>query len=303
MSTDDGPTVDVALRPPLAEPYAPAGRTPDIDATMLLEIDGATVQRDGRPILDDLHLRVASGQHTVIIGPNGAGKSTLVKLVARQIYPLARADGRGRVRVFGRERWNVAELRGLLGIVSPALQREYTTDAGLTAFDAVVSGFLSARGLGLDLASQVDARMRAQAGAALAELGASQLARREMGSLSTGEARRVLIARALVHHPRALLLDEPCAGLDLASRRRFLERLRVLARGGTTLLLVTHHVEEIIPEIQQAVLLRDGGVFASGRKDAVLNSANLSAAFDMPIVVTSGDGWYHASVATRELPQ
>ncbi|MGH8153260.1 MAG: ABC transporter ATP-binding protein, partial [Rhodanobacteraceae bacterium] len=245
-----------------------AGAGPN--ATPLLEIDGATVLRDGRPIIDDLQLRVAPRQHTVIVGPNGAGKSTLVKLVARQVYPLARDDGCGRVRVFGRERWNVTELRGRLGIVSPALQLEYSIDTTLTAFDAVVSGFLSAQGLGLDLEHQVDAVMRARAAAALVEIGAAHLAQRHMASLSTGEARRVLIARALVHHPQALLLDEPCAGLDLASRRRFLRRLQDLARGGTTLLLVTHHVEEILPEVEQAVLLRSGRVFAAGTKRTTL---------------------------------
>lgn len=267
------------------------------DNVPLLEIDGASVLRDGRPIIDDLRLRVAAGQHTAIIGPNGAGKSTLVKLIARQVYPLAQDDASGRVRVFGRERWSIAELRGLLGMVSPALQREYTTDGSLTAFDAVVSGFLSARGLGLDLASRITPAMREQAAEALEEVGAAHLARRAMADLSTGEARRVLIARALVHHPRALLLDEPCAGLDIASRRRFLNRLRELASNGTTLLLVTHHVEEILPEIRQVVLLREGRVFAAGPTAAVLTSASLTAVFGMPVRIGTANGWYHASIA------
>lgn len=273
-----------------------AAAAPLPDAALLLDIDGASVLRDGRLIVDDLRLRIAPGQHTVVIGPNGAGKSTLVQLIARQVYPLARDDGRGRVRVFGRERWNVGELRGLLGIVSPALQREYTTDGTLTAFDAVASGFLAARGFGLDLARSLTATMRAQAAAALEEVGAGHLARRAMASLSTGEARRVLIARALVHHPRALLLDEPCAGLDMVSRRRFLARLRGLARGGTTLLLVTHHVEEILPEIRQVVLLRAGRVVAAGPKAAVLTDACLGAAFGMPLETGQSDGWFHANL-------
>lgn len=262
--------------------------------TALLEIDAASVKRDGRLILDQLDLRVAGGQHTAILGANGAGKSTLVKLVTRQIYPLARSDGRGQVRIFGRERWNVAELRGLLGIVSPSLQRDYTTETPLEVFDAVVSGFFSARGLGLD--HQVTGSMRARAGEALEQIGASHLAGREMASLSTGEARRVLIARALVHRPRALLLDEPCAGLDLVSRRHFLETLRALARGGTTLLLVTHHIEEILPEVDQVLLLRDGRVLQQGDKAAMLTDAMLGATFGMPIHVHQRGPWYHAMV-------
>lgn len=260
----------------------------------LLEIDDATVLRGGQPVLDRFSLRVDAGRHTAILGANGSGKSTLVQLVARQLYPLAPGDGRSPVRVFGRTHWNVAELRGLLGIVSSSVQHDYTSEMPLEVFDAVVSGFYAARGLGLD--HQVSASMRERARNALEQLEASHLIGREMASLSTGEARRVLIARALVHRPRALLLDEPCAGLDLASRRRFLESLRGLARGGTTLLLVTHHVEEIIPEIGQVLLLRHGRAMRQGDKAAVLTDAALGEAFDMPVRVTRHGEWYHAAI-------
>lgn len=261
---------------------------------VLLEIDEASVIRGERMILDRLSLRIAAGQHTAILGPNGSGKSTLVKLITRQLYPLARQGGGSSVRVFGRERWNVAELRSLLGIVSPALQLDYTSDTPLEVFDAVVSGFFAARGLGLD--HRVSETMRERALEALAHSGAAQLAGREMASLSTGEARRVLIARALVHRPRALLLDEPCAGLDLASRRHFLESLRTLARGGTTLLLVTHHIEEILPEIDQVVLLRDGRVLQQGNKAAMLTDATLTHTFGMPVRVQQRGDYYSAAI-------
>ncbi len=287
-------------RPNALQAITFAGIVPRMDASIatppLLEIEAATVQRGNRLALDRLALRVEAGQHTAILGANGSGKSTLVQLIARQLYPLAPGDGRGPVRVFGRERWNVAELRGLLGIVSPTLQSDYTSDAPLEVFDAVVSGFFAARGLGLD--QQASASMREQARAALAQSGAGHLVGRTMASLSTGEARRVLIARALVHRPRALLLDEPCAGLDLASRRRFLESLRALARGGTTLLLVTHHVEEILPEIGQVLLLKDGRVVRQGDKAATLTDEALAEAFGLPVRVTRHGEWYHAAVAT-----
>ncbi|MFK2877683.1 ABC transporter ATP-binding protein [Rhodanobacter hydrolyticus] len=260
----------------------------------LLEIDNATVLRGNCTALDRLSLRIEAGQHTAILGANGSGKSTLVQLIARQLYPLAPSDGRSPVRVFGRDRWNVAELRGLLGIVSPALQRDYTTDTPLEVFDAVVSSFFAARGLWLD--HEITEAMRERANAALVQLEVSHLIGREMASLSTGEARRVLIARALAHRPRALLLDEPCAGLDLASRRHFLETLRALARSGTTLLLVTHHVEEIIPEIERVLLLKNGLALREGGKAATLTGEALGEAFAMPIRVTQHGDWYHATV-------
>jgi iron complex transport system ATP-binding protein len=265
------------------------------DAVPLLDLHEASVLRGERLILDRLSLRLAVGQHTAILGANGSGKSTLIKLIARQIYPLAREGGAPSVKVFGRERWSVSELRSLIGIVSPALQGDYTSgEAPLEVFDAVVSGFFAARGLWVD--HEVSDLMRQRAMDALAQVQASRLVGREMASLSTGEARRVLIARALVHRPRALLLDEPCAGLDPASRRRFLETLRLLARSGVTLVLVTHHVEEILPEVDHVVLLRDGRLLRQGSKADVLNDEALTAAFGMPMRVENTGGYFRAEV-------
>ena len=260
----------------------------------LLAIDRASVMQGDRLVLDRLSLSIADRQHTAILGPNGSGKSTLVKLIARQLYPLAQRDGSGTVRIFGRDRWNVAELRSVLGIVSPAVQLDYTSDTPVEVFDAVVSGFFAARGVSFH--HQVTDDMRSRAAEALSQAGAADLTGRDMASLSTGEARRVLIARALVHQPRALLLDEPCAGLDMASRRRFLESLRELARAGTTLLLVTHHVEEILPEIDHVVLLRDGRVFREGSKAETLTDSALSETFGMPVRVTRHGDYYAAAL-------
>ena len=260
----------------------------------LLTIDRASLMQGDRLVLDQLTLRLADGQHTAILGPNGSGKSTLVKLIARHLYPLAQRDGSGTVRIFGRDRWNVSELRSLLGIVSPAVQLDYTSDTPVEVFDAVVSGFFAARGTSFN--HQITDDMRERATEALRQVGATSLVGRNMVSLSTGEARRVLIARALVHRPRALLLDEPCAGLDMASRRHFLESLRALARSGTTLLLVTHHVEEILPEIDNVVLLRDGQVFKQGDKSSTLTDGALSETFGMPVRVTTHGNYYAAAL-------
>lgn len=267
----------------------------EITAAPLLDIDDASVMRGDRLILDRFSLRIGAGQHTAILGANGAGKSTLVRLITRELYPLAQRDGCTAMRVFGRDRWHVSDLRGLLGIVSPSLQHDCTTDATLEVSEAVLSSFFAAQRLGLN--HHVTPAMRERADEALEDAGATHLLGRTMASLSTGEARRVLIARALVHRPRALLLDEPCAGLDMASRRRFLENLRGLAQGGTTLLLVTHHVEEILPEIRQVVLLRDGCLLKQGDKDEVLTGELLSETFGMPVCVERRGDYFSAAVA------
>lgn len=251
----------------------------------LLDIRRASVLAGDALVLDDLSLAIAPGQHTAILGANGSGKSTLVKLIARQLYPLAG----GRVSVFGRERWSVRELRALLGIVSPAVQSDYAGGEPLEVFSAVASGFFNARGL---WRHELTDAMRVRAHEALDLMGARHLTGREMASLSTGEARRVLIARALVHRPRALLLDEPCGGLDPATRRRFLEILRGLARAGTTLIMVTHHVEEILPEIGHVVALKGGRLFREGEKAELVDEPTLSALFDAPIRIGCRDGWY-----------
>src|SRR5579859_8277980 len=266
----------------------------EITAAPLLEIDDASVMRGDRLILDRFSLRIGAGQHTAILGANGAGKSTLVRLITRELYPLAGRDGRASMHVFGRDRWHVSDLRGLLGIVSPSLQHDCTSDATLEVTEAVLSSFFAAQRLGLD--HRVTPTMRERTDEALHQAGATHLLGRTMASLSTGEARRVLIARALVHRPKALLLDEPCAGLDMASRRRFLESLRGLARGGTTLLLVTHHVEEILPEVRRVVLLQDGHLLHQGDKASVLTDALLTETFGLPICVQQQGDYYSAAV-------
>lgn len=257
----------------------------------LLTIDRATVLREDRRLLDALSLSIQPGQHTAILGPNGSGKSTLVKLIERRLYPLVHDDGAPVVRVFGRDRWNVAELRSLLGVVSSDLRREFEA-SNEHALHAVLSGFFASMTLGLD--HVVDDAMRRRAVEALERVGAAHLAERDVSTLSTGEARRVLIARALVHRPQALLLDEPCAGLDPGTRRRFLDLLGELAREGTTLVLVTHHVEEIVPEIGHVVMLRDGRLFDQGPKESLLAGDRLSELFGWPMEVERGSGFYAA---------
>lgn len=255
----------------------------------LLQIDDVTVTRGGAALLDGLSLSIREGQHTAILGQNGSGKSTLVRLIAREVYP---AGGKEGVRIFGQTTWDVFELRKRLGIVSPGLHQDLSSQPALEVIDVVISGFFAARGVWGH--HQVTTPMRHAAIQALIRMGAGHLGGRLMATLSTGEARRVLIARALVHQPRALLLDEPCAGLDPGTRRRFLDTLRGLALSGTTLILVTHHVEEILPEIDHILLLDQGRVQAEGNKADLITSARLTDLYGLPTEVTRRGDWFTA---------
>ena len=256
----------------------------------IIDIANATVHAGDTIILHDVQCQIAAQQNTTILGANGSGKSTLVKLITRQLYP---AYG-GEVRIFGEDSWNVFELRKLLGIISSSLQTDFDAPPPLEVLECVVSGFFSSRGLYAH--SEVTEHMRSASLDALAQMEATHLIGRTMDTLSTGQARRVLIARALAHQPRALLLDEPCAGLDPAARYHFLQTLRGIVRGGTTLLMDTHHIEEILPEMDHVVMLRNGHIVHQGDKRDLLTSAVLTDLFNIPMQVTQQGDWYQAEV-------
>jgi iron complex transport system ATP-binding protein len=262
-------------------------------AAPVLELSNATVIKGDRPVLRDLTLTIREGEHTAILGPNGAGKSLLVKLLTHEVRALVTDDGESTVRVFGSDNWDVFDLRSQLGIVSADLHQRFVSgnsEGRIRGEAAVLSGFLASDGI--LRYGNVTGDMRQRASAALERMGAGHLAGRWLDELSSGEARRVLLARALVTSPRALVLDEPTTGLDLAARHDFMERVRGIARDGTTLILITHHIDEIVPEIQRVVLLRDGRIAAAGPKTSVLTSSRLSELFDAPIVLEQNDGYY-----------
>lgn len=262
-------------------------------APALLELDRARVVRDGVVVLHDISLRIPLGRHTAILGPNGCGKSTLVKLIHRELYPIARADPP--VRVFGQARWSVASLRSQLGMVAADLHTDLAQLRGLDVEDTVLSGYRATWGV-VDVAL-ITPDMQARAREALALVDALPLLHRRLATLSAGEARRVLIARALIHRPQALLLDEPTTGLDVASRHRFLQTLRGVMQAGTTLVLVTHHLEEVLPGIEHVVLLRDGRVVGDGPAEALLTSARMSELYGMPLRVLVGEDGTRGLVA------
>jgi iron complex transport system ATP-binding protein len=254
----------------------------------LLELQNVHVQRGNRLALNGLNLRIECGEHVAILGPNGSGKSTLIKTITRECYPLLRPDTV--LRIMGQDSWNIFDLRSHIGLVSNDLMAQCTRD--IKGLELVVSGFFGSIGIWPN--HVVTPEMRASALAAMERLEVTHLAARWLDELSSGEARRLLIARALIHHPDTLLLDEPTTSLDLPSLREVRGQLRKLAAEGVGLLLITHHLDDIIPEIDRVVLLREGQVAFDGPKREVLTSERLSATFGIPLDVISRAGFYHA---------
>ena len=269
--------------------------------TPVLELSDATVVKNDRRILDSLSLVIREGEHTAIVGPNGAGKSALVNLLTHDDRPVRHEDGSPSVRVFGEASWTVFDLRAQLGIVSADLHHRFVlgnNEGRVTGEAAVLSGFLATQGI-LRYGA-VTPEMRKRAADALERMGAAHLAKRWLNEVSTGEARRVLLARALVTSPRALILDEPTTGLDLVARHEFTERVRQIAQAGTTIILITHHIEEIVPEIDRVVLVGGGRIVASGTKREILTAARLSELFMAPIVLEEEtDGYFYARPSAK----
>jgi len=254
----------------------------------LLEFHNVKMLRGGKPVLDGLTFRIEAGEHAAILGPNGSGKSSILKLLTRELYPVSR-DRSYRLRVLGRDSWELFELRRHLGIVSMDLQHEFAREC--SGWEAVVSGYFSSVGLWSN--HKVTPAMERKAWKVLERLEVAPLAGRLMTEMSSGEARRMLLGRALIHDPAALVLDEPTTSLDLRLVREFRETMRKLARGGTSILLVTHAIEEVIPEIRRVILLRDGRVFKDGPKRKVLTAENLSELYRMPVRLDEEHGYYH----------
>lgn len=254
----------------------------------LVDFENVFVRRADRLGLNGLTLAIESGEHVAILGPNGSGKSTLIKTIARECYPLIRSGTRLHIR--GRQNWNIFELRSHLGIVSNDLMARCARD--ITGRELVLSGFFGSIGVWPN--HHVLPEMEETAEQAMSRLAVLHLANRWVDELSSGEARRLLIARALIHNPSSLLLDEPTTSLDLSALQEVREHLRSLAASGVGLLLVTHHLDDIIPEIERVVLLRKGAVFADGPKAAVLTSECLSELFGVAVEVFERNGYYHA---------
>jgi iron complex transport system ATP-binding protein len=254
----------------------------------LIDFQNVTVRRDCRVVLESVTLSIAQGEHAAILGPNGSGKSTLIKVISRDLYPVIKAEPWS-LRILGRDRWHLFDLRNHLGIVSNDWMQMCTRD--YSGYEIALSGFFGS--VGIWPHHPVTAEMEHKTRDVMELLEISHLAARNTNEMSSGEARRILIARALVHNPQALVLDEPTTSLDLRATWELREVLRKLAAGGISILMVTHHLPDIIPEIRRVVLMRQGRVMLDGAKDRVLDAEALSGLFGVPVEVLERGGYYH----------
>ena len=255
----------------------------------LLEYADVTVFSDGRKILDSLSIRIDEGEHIAILGPNGAGKSSFIRTILRELYPVA--DTRNLVfRFRGKDNWDVFELRSAIGIVSNDLQ--FTFTRGITGREAILSGFFSSVGL---FNRTITSAMDRKADEILAFLEIQHLRDRPMNAMSSGESRRILIGRALVHDPATLILDEPTNSLDLFALHTFRDTIRTVARSGTGIILVTHNLHDIIPEISRVILMRDGRFCGDGPTEEMLTDTRIKDLFRVPVHVVKKDGYYYAT--------
>jgi iron complex transport system ATP-binding protein len=253
-----------------------------------LNLAHVNVARGDNVVLHDINLTVNTGEHIAILGPNGCGKSTLIKTITCECYPIAQPETK--VSIFGRERWDLTELKKRLGVVSPELPGRPTLHT--TGRDAVLTGFFSSSTLWPNLT--VTQAMQARADEVLAQVDAVDLAEKLVGEMSAGQQRRIMIGRALVASSQMLLLDEPSNALDLAAQADLRNLLRKLAQHGTGILLITHHIADILPEIDRLLLMREGRIVADGPKADLLTAANLSNLFKTEVNMTERDGFYHA---------
>ena len=262
--------------------------------TPFLHLAHVNVARGENIVLHDINLSVKAGEHIAILGPNGCGKSTLIKTITCECYPIAQPQTT--VSIFGRERWDLTELKKRLGVVSAELPGRHTLTT--TGRDAVLTGFFSSSTLWPNLT--VTEAMRTRADEVLEQIDAVPLANKPVGEMSAGQQRRIMIGRALAGSSstssgrQMLLLDEPSNALDIAAQQHLRHLLRRLAQQGTGILLITHHVSDIIPEIDRILMMKDGRIVADGPRSQLLTAPRLSDLFKTEVHLTQKDGFHHA---------
>ncbi|WP_411814562.1 ABC transporter ATP-binding protein [Dehalococcoides mccartyi] len=257
------------------------------DLPPLIEFKNISLMRGERLCLKNINMVINRGQNLAILGPNGAGKSSLIKTITRELYPIFDPHGSS-LRILGQENWDVFSLRSQLGIVSAEILSQ---DISQTCKEAVLSGYFGSPYL--HDANLVSPQMETYAKDIMHMLEIDHLAKRLTDEISSGEARRVVIARALVNNPQSLLLDEPTTNLDMKSAHQLRMLLSKISHMDTQIILVTHNLTDIIPEIDRVVMLKDGSIFRDGVKTEIMTEANFSELFGFEVNLLNKDGFYY----------
>ncbi len=252
--------------------------------TALIEMRNVRVKCGRKDVFSNLSLTLPPDRSSAVIGPNGSGKSTLLKLIFRDLYPVA--DENSIFRVLGQSPWEMDRLRMRMGLVSQDLQTK--VDNQTTVLQVVVAQYYSS--LTTYRTQTYSDEQIATARAHLETVGIGHLSSNLFVTLSTGEQRRCLLARALIHDPEYLILDEPTSGLDIKATKQYLETMSRLIAAGKKVVLVTHHLEEILPEIDWFVFLRNGQLVDEGERSEMLTEEKISNLFDMPIELKEVSG-------------
>jgi len=231
------------------------------------------------PVLENINLKINTNEHWAILGANGSGKSTLIKLFSHDLYPNTKYPFKK--EIFGKDRWDIFELKKYLGIITNDLHNQFVNQGGfLTAYEVVLSGHYSS--IGIFEHHKFTQKQHEKALEVLEFLEILGIKYKKVSQMSTGQLRRCVIGRALIHNPKAFILDEPTVGLDIKAQNNFIKIARKLSKK-TSIILVTHHIEEIFPEITHVALMYNKTIFKQGKKEDILTSENLSKIFEIGI--------------------
>jgi len=266
----------------------------DIGLEKALELEHVSVVRDGNVILNNIDLNIGSNENVAVIGPNGSGKTTLIKLLRGEILPYYDENNVATLKIFDKERWDIFDLRNMMGIVSMDLQSRFNENTDVS--EVIMSGYFGS--LDVFRNHEISEEMRKKVLNAAIKMGVDDLLERKIDKLSLGEMRRTLIARAMITEPRMLVLDEPMTGLDIVMKDKFRKMFDIMIGSGVRLIMITHELEDIPLSVQRIVMIKDGRIFADGPKEKVLTSKNVSELYDYPISVNSDNGVYH--MVTRD---
>ena len=261
-------------------------------AENIIEMRSVSVVRSGKYILKDIDLDITDSENLAIIGPNGSGKTSFVKLITGENKPYYDENGKTMLRLFGKERWNIFELRNKIGIVSMDLQSRFADT--VKVYEVIASGFFGSMDIFRDRIV-TDDMMKAVYESAL-RLGIESILERDISNLSLGEMRRALIARALISNPKLLVLDEPMTGLDVVMKDLFRRMFDILSADGVRIVMITHDLEDIPSCVDRIIMIKEGEKIADGPKSELLTSSRLSELYDADIEVTKDDRAYHMRI-------